>query len=61
MSASYLQLLSARAIRILSLPVDPYWSLRETNEPVIIAVDSTGIRSRRTVAGSSASTGRSDT
>ena len=30
--------------RILSLPVDPYRGLRETNEPVIIAVDSTGIK-----------------
>jgi hypothetical protein len=30
--------------RILSLPVDPYRSLRETNEPVSIAVDSTGIK-----------------
>jgi hypothetical protein len=30
--------------RILSLPVDPYQSLRETNEPVSIAVDSTGIK-----------------
>ena len=29
--------------RILSLPIDPYQSLRETNEPVSIAVDSTGI------------------
>ena len=29
--------------RILSLPVDPYHSLREANEPVSIAVDSTGI------------------
>jgi hypothetical protein len=29
--------------RILRLPVDPYRSLRETNEPVSIAVDSTGI------------------
>jgi hypothetical protein len=29
--------------RILRLPVDPYLSLRETNEPVSIAVDSTGI------------------
>ena len=30
--------------RILSLPVDPYHGLRETNEPVSIAVDSTGIK-----------------
>jgi hypothetical protein len=30
--------------RILALPVDPYRSLRETNEPVSIAVDSTGIK-----------------
>jgi hypothetical protein len=30
--------------RILSLPIDPYQSLRETNEPVSIAVDSTGIK-----------------
>ena len=30
--------------RILSLPVDPYRDLRETNEPVSIAVDSTGIK-----------------
>ena len=29
--------------RILRLPVDPYRGLRETNEPVSIAVDSTGI------------------
>lgn len=29
--------------RILSPPIDPYWSLRETSEPVTIAVDSTGI------------------
>ena len=29
--------------RILRLPVDPYRDLRETNEPVTIAVDSTGI------------------
>jgi len=29
--------------RILRLPVDPYLSLRETNDPVSIAVDSTGI------------------
>jgi hypothetical protein len=29
--------------RILSLPVDPYRDLKETNEPVTIAVDSTGI------------------
>jgi len=29
--------------RILRLPVDPYRSLRETNDPVCIAVDSTGI------------------
>jgi hypothetical protein len=31
-------------IRILSLPVDPYRGLKETNEPVSIAVDSTGIK-----------------
>ena len=30
--------------RILRLPVDPYRSLRETTEPVSIAVDSTGIK-----------------
>jgi len=30
--------------RILIQPVDPYRSLRETNEPVSIAVDSTGIK-----------------
>ena len=30
--------------RILRLSVDPYRSLRETNEPVSIAVDSTGIK-----------------
>ena len=30
--------------RILRLPIDPYRSLRETNEPVSIAVDSTGIK-----------------
>jgi hypothetical protein len=30
--------------RILSLPVDPYQSLRETNESISIAVDSTGIK-----------------
>ena len=30
--------------RILRLPVDPYQSLKETNEPVSIAVDSTGIK-----------------
>ena len=30
--------------RILSQPVDPYLSLRETAEPVSIAVDSTGIK-----------------
>jgi hypothetical protein len=29
--------------RILSLPVDPYRGLKETTEPVTIAVDSTGI------------------
>ena len=29
--------------RILSLPVDPYHDLKETNEPVTIAVDSTDI------------------
>jgi len=29
--------------RILGQPLDPYRSLRETNEPVSIAVDSTGI------------------
>jgi hypothetical protein len=29
--------------RILSLPIDPYNGLRETSEPVSIAVDSTGI------------------
>ena len=32
--------------RILRLPVDPYRSLRETNDPVCIAVDSTGISAR---------------
>jgi IS5 family transposase len=30
--------------RILRLPVDPYRSLKETEEPVTIAVDSTGIK-----------------
>jgi len=35
---------SGLRIRILSLPVDPYQSLKETNEPVSIAVDSTGIK-----------------
>jgi hypothetical protein len=35
---------SGLRIRILSLPVDPYRGLKETNEPVIIAVDSTGIK-----------------
>ena len=30
--------------RILRLSVDPYRSLRETTEPVSIAVDSTGIK-----------------
>jgi len=30
--------------RILSLPVDPYRGLKETEEPVSIAVDSTGIK-----------------
>jgi hypothetical protein len=35
---------SGLRIRILSLPVDPYQSLRETNEPISIAVDSTGIK-----------------
>jgi hypothetical protein len=30
--------------RILSLPVDPYHDLKETNESVSIAVDSTGIK-----------------
>jgi hypothetical protein len=30
--------------RILTLPVDPYHDLKETNEPVSIAVDSTGIK-----------------
>jgi hypothetical protein len=35
---------SGLRIRILSLPVDPYLSLRETTEPVSIAVDSTGIK-----------------
>ena len=30
--------------RILRLPVDPYRSLRESTEPVTIAVDSTGIK-----------------
>jgi len=29
--------------RILSLPVDPYRNLKETSEPISIAVDSTGI------------------
>jgi len=35
---------SGLRIRILSLPVDPYRGLKETNEPVSIAVDSTGIK-----------------
>ena len=30
--------------RILRLPVDPYRSLKETEEPVTIAIDSTGIK-----------------
>ena len=34
---------SGPRIRILSLPVDPYRGLKETGEPVSIAVDSTGI------------------
>ena len=34
---------SGLRIRILSQPVGPYRGLRETNEPVSIAVDSTGI------------------
>jgi len=33
--------------RILSQPVDPYRDLKETNEPVSIAVDSTGISVHR--------------
>ena len=33
--------------RILRLPVDPYRDLKETNEPVTIAVDSTGISVHR--------------
>jgi hypothetical protein len=33
--------------RILRLPVDPYRGLKETNEPVTIAVDSTGISVHR--------------
>ena len=44
--------------RILRLNVDPYRSLRETTEPVSIAVDSTGIRWRRRGAGSRGNTGR---
>ena len=35
---------SGLRIRILSQPVNPYHDLRETNEPVSIAVDSTGIK-----------------
>jgi hypothetical protein len=35
---------SGLRIRILSQPVDPYRGLRETTEPVSIAVDSTGIK-----------------
>jgi len=35
---------SGLRIRILSQPVDPYRGLKETNEPVSIAVDSTGIK-----------------
>jgi len=35
---------SGLRIRILSLPVDPYRGLKETNEPISIAVDSTGIK-----------------
>jgi len=30
--------------RILHLPVDPYRDLKETNEPVTLAVDSTGVK-----------------
>jgi hypothetical protein len=35
---------SGLRIRILSLPVDPYQNLKETSDPVSIAVDSTGIK-----------------
>jgi hypothetical protein len=35
---------SGLRIRILSQPVNPYRGLKETNEPVSIAVDSTGIK-----------------
>ena len=35
---------SGLRIRILSLPVDPYMGLKETSDPVSIAVDSTGIK-----------------
>jgi hypothetical protein len=35
---------SGLRIRILSQPIDPYRGLRETSEPVSIAVDSTGIK-----------------
>jgi len=37
--------------RILSLPVNPYRNLKETSEPISIAVDSTGSASRRSAAG----------
>jgi hypothetical protein len=33
--------------RILSLPVDPYRGLKETSDPVSIAVDSTGIKAQK--------------
>lgn len=35
---------SGLRIRILSQPVNPYRGLKETNEPISIAVDSTGIK-----------------
>jgi len=35
---------SGLRIRILRLPVDPYHDLKDTTEPVTIAVDSTGIK-----------------
>jgi len=38
---------SGLMIRILSLPVDPYRGLKETSDPVSIAVDSTGIKAQK--------------
>ena len=44
--------------RILHLSVDPYRSLKETDEPISIAVDSTGIKVEKAGDGSRGSTGR---